>query len=543
MPDRWFLLYFCAASLLLAPALALAGAPAPGAGPAPIPASRGPDAAQLATLLSTFEAYAEQALMTWATPGMAIAVVHHDQVIYTKGFGVKKLGGTDPVDPHTLFPIGSTSKAFTSALIALLADEEKLRWEDPVVDHVPAFEMSDPWVTRAFMIEDLMAQRSGMAPYAGDLLAVIGFDAPTIQTQIKHMPLVSSFRSRFGYVNNLFLVAAEVIRRHTGMPWEEAVPRRLFAPLGMTESSTGREAYRSAKNVAFSHTVLDGQVTAIPLDAPALGFAYTYAPAGGVNSTVLDMAKWLRLHLGQGMFEGKRLISKANMRVVHSPKTVIESQPQNPLAHTTLGNTPAFYCEGWVYSAAQPSPVIWHNGDTGGIHAVVGFIPAAQLGLVVLTNLGGTALPEALLWYLNDRVFGQPYTDWSTVLRGLQQEQQATARAALDEPPTTPAPALPLSSYTGTFRHRVYGDLVIEVAVDTLTLMVGPRRARMALRHWNRDTFLISWPESDAYPGASGFATFALDPKGQPASLTLDPFSDVDKGLFVRIGSPRTPSP
>ena len=154
MPDRWFLLYFCAASLLLAPALALAGAPAPGAGPAPIPASRGPDAAQLATLLSTFEAYAEQALMTWATPGMAIAVVHHDQVIYRKGFGVKKLGGTDPVDPHTLFPIGSTSKAFTSALIALLADEEKLRWEDPVVDHVPAFEMSDPWVTRAFMIED-----------------------------------------------------------------------------------------------------------------------------------------------------------------------------------------------------------------------------------------------------------------------------------------------------------------------------------------------------------------------------------------------------
>ena len=183
---------------------------------------------------------------------MAIAVVHQDRVIYAQGFGVKKLGATDPVDPHTLFSIGSTSKAFTSALIALLADEEKPRWEDPVVDHVPAFEMSDPWVTRAFMIEDLMAQRSGMSPYAGDLLAVIGFDASAIQAQIKHMPLVSSFRSRFGYVNNLFLVAAEVIKRHTGMPWEEAVQRHLFAPLGMAESSTGREAYQSAKNVAFS---------------------------------------------------------------------------------------------------------------------------------------------------------------------------------------------------------------------------------------------------------------------------------------------------
>jgi Domain of unknown function (DUF3471)/Beta-lactamase len=289
--------------------------------------------------------------------------------------------------------------------------------------------------------------------------------------------------------------------------------------------------------------VLDGHVTAIPFDAPTLGFAYTYGPAGGVNSTVLDMAKWLRLHLGQGRFEGKQLISEANMRALHSPKTAIEPQPQNPLAHTTLGNMQTFYCEGWLYSAAQPSPVIWHNGDTGGIHAVVGFIPAAQLGLVVLTNLGGTALPEALLWYLIDRYFGRPYTDWSAVLRGLQHEQQAAARAALGEAPAMPAPALPLVSYTGTFRHRVYGDLVIEAAGDSFTLTVGPRRARMALRHWNRDTFLISWPETDAYPGASGFATFALDPKGQPASLTMDPFADVDKGLFVRIGSPGTPSP
>jgi CubicO group peptidase (beta-lactamase class C family) len=416
-------------SLLLAPALAQAIGPAPNVGRIAPLALRGPDAAQVAALLATFEAYGEQARMTWGTPGMAIAIVHQDQVIYAKGFGVKQQGGTDPIDPHTLFPIGSTSKAFTSALVALLADEGKLRWEDPVVNHVPAFELSDPWVTRAFMIEDLMAQRSGMSPYAGDLLAVIGFDARAIQAQIKHMPPVSSFRSRFTYVNNLFLVAAEVIRRHAGLPWADAVQRRLFEPLGMTESSTGLEVYRSARNVAFSHTVLDGHVTAIPFDFPSLRFAYTYGPAGGVNSTVLDMAKWLRLHLGQGMFEGKRLISEVNMQVVHSPKTVIEPQAQNPLAHTTLESMMSFYCEGWVYSAAHPSPVIWHNGDTGGIHAVVGFIPAAQLGLVVLTNLGGTQLPEALLWYLNDRYFDNPYTDWSAVLRGVQQEQQAAARA------------------------------------------------------------------------------------------------------------------
>jgi CubicO group peptidase (beta-lactamase class C family) len=521
MAYPWLLLHLCWASLVLAPVLTQATGPAPDAGRIATPAPRRPDAAQLAPLLTAFEAYAEQARVQWGTPGMAVAIVHRHQVIYAKGFGVKKLGGTDPVDPHTLFPIGSTSKAFTSALVALLADQGKLRWEDPVVDHVPAFEVYDPWVTRAFMIEDLMAQRSGMSPYAGDLLAVIGFDAPAIQARIKQMPAVSSFRSRFAYVNNLFLVAAEVIRRHTGMPWGDAVRQRLFEPLGMAESSVGLEAYRAAANVAFSHAVLDGHVAAIPL----------------------DMAKWLRLHLSQGVFEGKRLISEANMRAVHSPKTAIDPQAQNPLAHTTLGSTTSFYCEGWVYSAAHPYPVIWHNGDTGGVHAAVGFIPAAQLGLVVLTNLSGTLLPEALLWYLNDRYFDNPHTDWSALLRDGLQEQQAAARAALGEPPTTPAPALPLSSYAGTFRHRVYGELTLEAAGDTLALTVGPRRVRMALRHWNRDTFLVSWPEADAYPGASGFAAFAIGPKGQPVSLTLDPFADVDKGLFVRVEPSHATSP
>src|SRR5215510_9631018 len=177
MTTRWFFLHCLWVLLVLAPILGQAAGPAPDAGRTTTPASRGPGAAQLSALLPEFEAYAEQSRATWGTPGMAIAIVHQDRVIFAKGFGVKQLGGTDLVDPHTLFPIGSTSKAFTSALVALLADEGKLRWEDPVVDDMPSFEMSDPWVTRAFMIEDLMAQRSGMQPYAGDLLAVIGFEA------------------------------------------------------------------------------------------------------------------------------------------------------------------------------------------------------------------------------------------------------------------------------------------------------------------------------------------------------------------------------
>jgi hypothetical protein len=331
------------------------------------------------------------------------------------------------------------------------------------------------------------------------------------------------------------------IRRHSGLPWADAVQQRLFAPLGMTANSPGQEAYRTALNVAFSHTALDGRITALPLDSPTLGFAYTYGPAGGINSTVLDMAQWLRLHLGQGMFGGTRMISEANMRVVHSPKTVIEAQSQNPLAHTAMEHMAQFYCEGWVYSAAQPSAVIWHNGDTGGVHAVVGLIPAAQLGLVVLTNLGGTQLPEALLWDLYDRYLGHPHTDWSAVLHAASQAQQAAARGAIGESPTPAAPALPLAQYAGAYQHRVYGALTLEAVGNTLALTVGPNRVRMALRHWHRDTFLVTWPENDAYPGASGWATFVIGRQGQPVSLTLDLFADVDKGLFVRANPAHTP--
>jgi CubicO group peptidase (beta-lactamase class C family) len=534
MTYRRLVQYLVWASWVLVPVLGQAAGAAPAADR--VMASRsGPDAAQLAELLRTFETYAEQARLTWGTPGMAIAVVHRDQVVYSKGFGVKQLGGTDPVDTHTLFPIGSASKAFTSALVALLADEKKLRWEDPVLDHLPTFAMSDPWVTRAFMIEDLMAQRSGMQPYAGDLMAILGFDAPYILSQIKQIPAVSSFRSQFAYVNNLFLVAAEVVSRHTGLSWDEAVRQRLFAPLGMTESSTGHEAYRTASNVAFSHKRVDGRVTSLPPDAPALAWVYTYGPAGGVNSTVHDMAKWLRLHLGQGMFEGQRLIDEADMRAVHTPKTPLPLPPSTPSVQSPFGDMAQFYCEGWIYSAAHPYPVIWHNGDTGGIHSVVGFIPAAQLGLVVLTNLGGTQLPEALLWHLNDLYFGNTSRDWNSALYAAVQAQQAGARAAIGEKPNAAAPALPLSSYAGTFRHSTYGPLTIEPAGESLTLTVGPRRVQMALRHWHRDTFLVSWPENDSYPGDSGFARFTLDPQGQPTSLTLDLFADVDRGVSVRV--------
>src|SRR4030095_15901475 len=267
-------------------------------------------------MLGQLEAYAQTAQQQWSVPGFAIAVVKDDQVIYAKGFGVKRVGGTDPVDPDTVFQIGSTSKAFTAALVAMQVDDGKFTWTDRVIDHLPNFEMRDPWVTREFQVGDLMAQHSGMPAYAGDGMAILGFPPDYIVAKMKLIEPVTSFRSEFAYVNNLFLVAADLARATSGKGWADSLEERLFRPLGMRSSSSGQRAFKAAADAASPHKLVNGKVTAFAADAPQLAWSYTTGPAGGINSTVRDMAQWLRMLLGAGMFEGKQIVSADNLRVV-----------------------------------------------------------------------------------------------------------------------------------------------------------------------------------------------------------------------------------
>lgn len=202
-----------------------------------------PTAAELKAMLADFDQYAAKAMADWKIPGMAVGIVKDGKLIFGKGYGVKTLGGNDPVTENTLFQIGSTSKAFTSTLVAMLVDEGKLKWEDKVVDHAADFRMYDPWVTREFQIVDLMAQRSGMPAYAADTLFSLGFDRAYIKQAIRHIKPVTSFRGHFAYVNNLWLVAAGIVERYTGKTWEQTLKERIFDPLGMSHSSADMQSF------------------------------------------------------------------------------------------------------------------------------------------------------------------------------------------------------------------------------------------------------------------------------------------------------------
>ena len=486
---------------LLAGALVLgSGGPAPAADP-PKP---GPQ--ELQKILGDFEQYAEHARRQWEVPGMAVAVVQDGKVVYAKGFGVRQAGGREPVDEQTVFQIGSASKAFTAALVAMLVEDKKVAWEDKVINHLPGFKMYDPWVTREMQVEDLMAQRSGLPGNVGDTQAVLGFPREHLLRSLAYFKPVTSFRSRYAYQNGMFVAAGALIEQKTGKTWEENVAERILKPLGMSSSSADLKGFQQSKNAAALHVKKDGKVAALPGNWPFADWVYVYGPAGGINSNVLDMCKWLELQLGQGKAGGRQILSAAGLEWLQTPKTILglERGAMN------------YYCLGWIYAGKRPYPLIWHNGGTTGHKTMVAFVPQAGIGLVVLSNLI-TPLPETLAFRFYDLYCGNPVQDWSQEAQAKHRD--AAPKAKVPPPPSPPAPPLPWDRYAGTYAGMVYGQVLVAAESEGLALIAGPGKVRLPLRHYDRDNFLGHWPEMG--DGSEFKATFRIGGDGKAHTLVL----------------------
>jgi CubicO group peptidase (beta-lactamase class C family) len=459
------------AAILLSPvACGVSRAAAPGT---PEPLS-GPE---LEKVVREFERQVERALRDFQVPGMAVSVVQGDRVVYSKGFGVKETGKQEPVDPHTRFQVGSTSKAFTATLVASLVDEGKLGWKDRVVTHLPDFAMADPWVTKEFQVRDLMAQHSGMKPYAGDILAMIGYRREDIVRSTAHISPVYSFRSEFSYVNNLWVTAAAVVEAKTGKTWEQNIQERIYDPLGMGESSYSQEALFKSGNAATFH-VLDGEkVKPISRDWPLFDWPYVYGPAGGINSNVLDMAKWVRMQLAEGSFEGKTVVGKENLATTH--------EPQTPIA----GGKNA-YCLGWVKSEYDPCPLVWHNGATTGSGSLVMMAPRLDLGIVILSNLV-TPAPDTLGLVFMDLCTGKTGAPdrLGTALEGWKKKRAEEAEKG--SRPKGATPPLQNAAYTGSYESPLFGTALLMERQGKLVLRLGPKGFEFILKPWNRDNFTM----------------------------------------------------
>jgi len=480
---------------------------------------------QIKKILADFDQYAAKAMVDWKIPGMALGIVQDGKTIFARGYGVKTLGGNNPVTEKTIFQIGSTSKAFTATLAAMLVDEGKFKWDDKVVHHSPDFLMFDPWVTREFQIWDLMSQHSGLPGYAADSLFFLGFDRPYIRQALRNIKPVTSFRAKYAYQNGLWLVASQLIEKYSGKTYEQVLKERIFEPLGMSDSSADMPSFLNAKDVSGLHVDEEGKIMALPKHWEFLDWSYIAGPAGAINSNIVDMAKWLTFQMNNGKVNDKQLVSETNMQVIHSPKTIVASG--SPV-HKNI-----FYCLGWLYMEHSPYPVIWHNGGTL-MKTMVAFIPEQRIGVVVLSNYV-TELPELLAFRFFDQYAGKPAEDLSAKALAEQEKMKKEMKSKKPPAPKNPLAAMPLDRYAGKYFSEVYNTINISVVDGKLILNIGPKKVKMSFKHWDKDIFEVHWPVY-GFDQESGFAGFQVDPQGKVEGVFLDFLNqDDDLGIFKRV--------
>ncbi|MFE2165392.1 serine hydrolase [Streptomyces sp. NPDC059447] len=419
-------------------------------------------------------------MRTTGVPGLSVAVVHDDQVVHLKGFGVRRTGETAKVDPDTVFQIASLSKPISSTVVAgtLTAPGE---WGRRTT--LPGFALKDPWVSDHVTTADLFSHRSGLPDHAGDLLEDLGYDQAYILDHLRLEPL-GPFRASYAYTNFGLTAAAEAVARAKGASWQKLSEDVLFKPAGMTSTSTEFSAFEQAPDHAATHVKNpDGTWSPRYVRDPD-----AQAPAGGVSSSARDMSRWLRLQLAGGTLDGKRIIPADTLAATHVPQ--ILSQPPTPPANHT-----GFYGLGWNVSYDDAGRLrLSHSGAFElGANTNVTMFPLEQLGIVVLTNGAPVGVADAVaLDFFDFAEHGRATTDWLALTSALYAQMDSAGRSPTDyaHPPAGAKPAQDSAAYTGTYDNPYYGKATV-TADDSgaLTLALGPKPLRYRLTHYDGDTF------------------------------------------------------
>lgn len=470
--------------------------------------------------VTAVEEYVQQARKDWQVPGLAVAIVKDDQVVLSKGFGVKQVGTSDAVDEHTLFAIASNTKAFTAASLAILVDEGKLNWDDPVSNTLPWLKLADPHATADLRIRDLLCHRSGLGTFSGDLLWWgTNYTPRQVLQRAARLQPAAPFRSKYGYSNLMFLAAGEVIEQVSGQSWSDFVRQRILNPTKMNRTIASVRDLVSQGNYASPHkTYLDRSVP-----HPWVNWD-TMVSAGGIISSASDMSQWMRLQLRNGeLADGTRVFSgrqSQEMWQAQTPMSVSESYRKRfPTTHFRA------YGLGWSLADYQGKKIVSHGGGYDGMYSQVLMVPEEKLGIVVLTN-SMTSIAPSITYRVVDAVLGGPQRDWS-------QENLATFRESRKKfknrikLATTPSaegtqPSRPLTSFSGTYRCPMYGDATVQAGDDGLVLKLLPNPDLVAdLKHLHYDTFIIRWRKEFAWFGA-GTAHFISDSRGEFDRLELN---------------------
>jgi CubicO group peptidase (beta-lactamase class C family) len=475
-----------------------------------------------------FDGYVKRVMQTFTVPGLAVAIVKDGRVVLAKGYGVRRMGDPTLVDAQTRFGIASNTKLFTATAIALLVEEGKLEWDAPVRRYLPAFAMSDPYVTHELTVRDLLVHRSGLGLGAGDLLwwPPSTYNRKDIAQRIRYIPLSTSFRSAYAYDNVLYLVAGELIEAVSGQPWEDFVRSRILRKIGMNDSDVRHSGATEQGNVAGTHAEVNDTVR------PVAPFTSDNTnPAGGIMTGAADIAKWLLVQLDSGkVSKGTPLFSPASAKQLWREVTPVPigDVPGGMAQLAHLRPTMAGYALGLSVRDYRGYILRQHTGGLPGYLSKVAMIPDLRVGVAVLTNQESGAAFDAIAYRVLDYYIGAKSPDYPALFQQLVAANQKKIRDAEQKAAgsrdSTSGPSLPLAKYAGTYRDPWYGDVRISQEGKGLAIRFTRTPSLVGdLLHWQHDTFLARWRDRELR--ADAYATFWLNADGTINQLRMVPAS------------------
>ena len=469
-------------------------------------------------------ATANEALDAFNIPGLAVIAVKDNNVVLAEGFGVRDIGNGEPVNADTLFGVASHTKAFTAAAIATLVEQNKLAWDDKVIQYIPEFRLSDPAITAELTIRDLLSHRSGLGLGAGDLMIWPNTDKSTadILAGLAHVPIASGLRERFAYNNLMFVTAGEVISRVSGMPYHDYVRETLLEPLGMDSTVIGFSNIPSTTtNVAIGTIEMNDTLHRFPLD-----YLEDFAAAGAMASSANDFSKWLMAQVAKGKTaSGERVFSEAAQHAmwqVATPLAVSASAAENGTHYRGYGL-------GWFVKNEHGVKHVYHSGGILGMLSLTTIIPEHNFAITVMSNQQAFGALTAVTQEAIEDLLALPDRDWIAEEQAKYQEfMQEKADFSLATPSLV-RNALPLARYVGSYHDAWYGDVDIGMANNALRInFTHTPMLKGTLEHYNGDTFVVRWDEP--LLEADAFIDFAVTRKNEVTGAKMEavaPFTDL----------------
>jgi CubicO group peptidase (beta-lactamase class C family) len=480
-----------------------------------------------------FDQYIQEAMTSWHCPGVAIAVVKGDDILHQNVYGLRDIENDLPLTADTRFAMASVTKSFTAMSVALLVDEGKLEWDKPVREYMPEFILDDPYVTQHVTVRDMLSHRTGLPQHD---MAVWRLDISLAEfiERMRHFKFNATFREKFQYNNLMYYATAYLVEKISGQKWADFVQERIFAPLGMTASNFQPEPPQSDQFNAVGYRVdRDDEGGAKGLIPMPFGRHTEVSPgaAGALFSTLADLTQWLKLHINEGRLGDAQLVAPHNLKQMHQPQMLM---PGDGVSEALFGANITAYGLGWMMKPYHGRTLVAHGGNVEGHSLIIGFMPQEKVGVVVLTNIAGLPLRDALLYEGFDRALDVPGKDWNGhihkifdpfIIGEAKGKQTAVAEKVADAPPTHP-----LDAYLGEYEADGYPDFAVRQTEDGLQAQTVGSLPWTTLRHYHYNLFEWHWADFDFWLKVS----FQVNENGEVDAVSVPIEPAVDNVIFKR---------